>query len=64
MVAGLFLAVLNGVLHTYAGYRHLRGKQVSDTPLQKRFMSLLAWGTLVLIFVPLFGPRVWVYLRQ
>jgi hypothetical protein len=64
MVVGLFLAVSNGLLHTYAGYRQLRGKQIDDTPIVKRLMSLLTWGTLVLIFVPVFAPRVWAFLRQ
>lgn len=64
MVAGLVLAVANGFVHTYTTYRQLRGKQSGDTPLQKRVMSLLTWGTLLLVFVPLFAPRVWAYLRQ
>ncbi|HEX8431958.1 MAG TPA: hypothetical protein VF625_11745 [Longimicrobium sp.] len=56
--------MLNGALQTYATYRQLRGKQGADTPLQKRVTSLLGWGVILLVFVPLFAPRVWAYLRQ
>jgi len=64
MVAGSVLAVFNGCLVTYTIYWQLRGKPTSNTPLQKRVMSLLAWVMILLIFVPVFAPRVWAYLRQ
>jgi|GEM_PF-5402001 hypothetical protein len=64
LVAGGVLALCNGSLVTYTLYRQLRGKQIIENPVLVRVTSLLTWGTILLVFVPLFAPRVWAYLRQ
>ncbi|HYW05633.1 MAG TPA: hypothetical protein VE913_01685 [Longimicrobium sp.] len=64
LAAGGVLALSNCCLQAYTTHRQLRGKQSADTLLQKRLTSLLGWGVILLVFVPLFAPHAWAYLRQ
>ncbi|HYW05632.1 MAG TPA: hypothetical protein VE913_01680 [Longimicrobium sp.] len=63
MCLGTTLGVVKGVVTTYeVNYVRAHGDQVGVHPWVMRLGQLLTWAGLLLIFVPLFGPRVWVYL--
>lgn len=65
MCLGTTLAVVKGAVTTYeVNYVRANGDQVGVHPSIKRTGQILTWAVLLLVFVPLFAPRVWAYLRQ